>query len=134
MAGTCTTTSVDHARVSSCAWCALQAVAKSKYEEDVFPGNHTSIFGSYFDTRSMRWGYQCCHSLTFKSYCTGDAGRIANDEANSVLHVDEAGQRKMLEARSAGEKSKVLLSLRFLIGGRSALVWLLFGSREYTIE
>ncbi|CAM9803457.1 unnamed protein product [Ascophyllum nodosum] len=86
---------------------APKAVAKSKYEEDVFPGNHTSVWGSYFDKRSMRWGFSCCHSLTFKSYCTDEAGKIANDEANSVLNVDTAGQRKMLEARQEGEKSKV---------------------------
>lgn len=56
---------------------AIQAVAKSKYEEDVFPGNHTSVWGSYFDKRSMRWGFKCCHSLSFKSYCTGDAGKVS---------------------------------------------------------
>lgn len=85
----------------------MQAVAKSKYEEDMFPGNHTSVWGSYFDKRSMRWGYACCHSLTFKSYCTGEAGKQANDESNSTLNVDEAGRRRMLEARAPGEKSKV---------------------------
>ena len=55
----------------------MQAVAKSKYEEDVFPGNHTSVWGSYFDKRSMRWGFSCCHSLTFKSYCTDEAGKVS---------------------------------------------------------
>ena len=54
----------------------VQAVAKSKYEESVFPSNHTSVWGSFFDTRSMRWGFACCHSLTFKSYCTGEAGKV----------------------------------------------------------
>ncbi|CAM9812327.1 unnamed protein product, partial [Laminaria digitata] len=86
---------------------APKAVAKSKYEENVFPSNHTSVWGSYFDTRSMRWGFGCCHSLTFKSYCTGEAGKVANDESNSVLNVDAAGERKMLEGRKEGEKSKV---------------------------
>eukprot|EP00903_Cladosiphon_okamuranus_P019680 g18086.t1 len=86
---------------------APKAVAKSKYEENVFPSNHTSVWGSYFDKRSMRWGFSCCHSLTYKSYCTGEAGKVANDEANSVLNVDLAGERKMLEARKEGEASKV---------------------------
>lgn len=53
-----------------------QAVAKSKYEENVFPSNHVSVWGSYFDKRSMRWGFSCCHSLTYKSYCTGEAGKV----------------------------------------------------------
>ncbi|CAN0029451.1 unnamed protein product, partial [Choristocarpus tenellus] len=55
----------------------------------------------------MKWGYSCCHSLTYKSFCTGEAGREANDESNSALNVDAAGRRKMLEARQPGEKSKV---------------------------
>lgn len=48
--------------------------------------------------------------------CTAaDAGavlvaKIANDEANSVLNVDMAGERKMLEARKDGEASKVILT------------------------
>ncbi|CAN0202954.1 unnamed protein product, partial [Discosporangium mesarthrocarpum] len=58
---------------------APKAVAKSKYEEDIFPSNHTSVWGSYFEKRSLRWGFACCHSLILKSYCTGEAGRIAND-------------------------------------------------------
>lgn len=53
-----------------------QAIAKSKYDENIFPGNHVSVWGSYFDIRSMRWGFSCCHSLTFKSYCTGEAGKV----------------------------------------------------------
>lgn len=32
---------------------------------------------------------------------------MANDESNSVLNVDAAGERKMLEGRKEGEKSKV---------------------------
>lgn len=85
----------------------LKAIAKSKYQEDAFPANHTSVWGSYFDRRSMRWGFACCHSLTLKAYCTGEDGRAANDEANSVLNIDVEAQRKMLEPRVAGEKSKV---------------------------
>lgn len=52
-------------------------MAKSKYEENVFPSNHVSVWGSYFDMRSMRWGFSCCHSLTYKSYCTGEAGKVS---------------------------------------------------------
>lgn len=45
------------------------AVAKSRYEEDVYHGNHTSVFGSYWS--AGQWGYKCCHSFIRKSYCTG---------------------------------------------------------------
>lgn len=84
---------------------AQKAVAKSKYEEDVFPGNHTSVWGSYFDAKSMRWGFACCHSLTRQAYCTGEAGREANDATNSVLSIDREQEQKMLESRPPAERS-----------------------------
>lgn len=46
-----------------------KAIPKSKYAEDVFPGNHTSIWGSYYS--KGRWGFKCCHQLTRSAYCTG---------------------------------------------------------------
>lgn len=36
-------------------------IIKSKYEEDVYPGNHTSVFGSFW--RNGQWGYKCCCSF-----------------------------------------------------------------------
>ncbi|EGD78289.1 pre-mRNA-splicing factor SLU7 [Salpingoeca rosetta] len=47
----------------------------SRYEEDVYPGNHKSIWGSYWV--DGKWGYACCHSTERNSYCTGEAGRRA---------------------------------------------------------
>jgi len=46
-----------------------RAYEKSKYEEDVMVGNHTSIWGSYFDVQSGRFGYKCCRQLLRNSYC-----------------------------------------------------------------
>ncbi|KAK6629412.1 mRNA splicing protein [Polyplax serrata] len=51
-------------------------IIRSKYEEDVHPGNHTSVFGSYW--KSGQWGYKCCHSFSKNAYCTGEAGKITN--------------------------------------------------------
>ena len=34
---------------------------KSKYEEDVFINDHTSVWGSWFN-KHLGWGYHCCHS------------------------------------------------------------------------
>jgi len=42
---------------------------KSKFPEDVHPGNHTSVWGSYFCKRSRMWGYSCCHNLSRNAYC-----------------------------------------------------------------
>jgi len=67
---------------------------KSRYPEDgmfallsvptdlVFPGNHTSVYGSFF--RDGRWGFACCHQFHKNSYCTGQAG-IEADEAQARM-------------------------------------------------
>lgn len=53
-------------------------IPKSKYPEDIFPGNHTSVFGSYW--RDGKWGYTCCGSFVRNSYCTGVEGKRAFEE------------------------------------------------------
>lgn len=45
---------------------------RSRYEEDVHPSNHTSVWGSYWE--AGEWGYKCCRSLVQNSYCTGKSG------------------------------------------------------------
>jgi len=46
-----------------------RAYEKSKYEEDVMVGNHTSIWGSYFDVSNGKFGFKCCKSCLKHSYC-----------------------------------------------------------------
>ncbi|CAF1094660.1 unnamed protein product [Rotaria sordida] len=46
-----------------------RATIKSKYVEDIYENEHTSVWGSYWNNH--RWGYACCHSLLRQSYCTG---------------------------------------------------------------
>ncbi|CAB0006506.1 unnamed protein product [Nesidiocoris tenuis] len=36
-------------------------IIRSKYEEDVFINNHTSVWGSFWI--NGQWGYRCCHSF-----------------------------------------------------------------------
>jgi pre-mRNA-processing factor SLU7 len=43
----------------------------------VYINNHTSVWGSWYDTTSSTWGYACCHSTVHISYCTGEAGKQA---------------------------------------------------------
>lgn len=75
-----------------------------KYEEDVFTNNHTSVWGSFYSRRTQKWGYACCHSLIFNSYCTGAVGREANDAQQSgVMDINAA--RKMVDFH-AKEKEK----------------------------
>ncbi|KAJ8661785.1 hypothetical protein O0I10_002593 [Lichtheimia ornata] len=56
-----------------------RAKARSKYEEDVFIQNHTSVWGSYW--ADGKWGYKCCRSFVYNSYCTGVAGVEAQKAA-----------------------------------------------------
>eukprot|EP00485_Elphidium_margaritaceum_P006665 CAMPEP_0202690598 /NCGR_PEP_ID=MMETSP1385-20130828/5541_1 /ASSEMBLY_ACC=CAM_ASM_000861 /TAXON_ID=933848 /ORGANISM="Elphidium margaritaceum" /LENGTH=661 /DNA_ID=CAMNT_0049345873 /DNA_START=19 /DNA_END=2004 /DNA_ORIENTATION=+ len=51
-----------------------ELIASSKYEEDILPGNHTAVWGSFYDLKTGKWGYACCQCATYKAYCTGDDG------------------------------------------------------------
>ena len=91
---------------------------KSKYEEDVFINGHTTVWGSYFHVGAFQWGYADDHSLIRNSYCTGENGRIANDESNTMRYgTGMAGSaalaqaRVMLKAMPSGEKSSKLSKL-----------------------
>ncbi|KAL8578508.1 hypothetical protein ACOMHN_028780 [Nucella lapillus] len=65
-----------------------KARVKSRYEEDVFPNNHASVWGSYWN--NGLWGFKCCHSLIKESYCTGEAGITAQEESSLALATREA--------------------------------------------
>jgi pre-mRNA-processing factor SLU7 len=45
-----------------------KATVKSKYVEDEFVHNHTSVWGSFY--KDEKWGYKCCQSTDRNSYCT----------------------------------------------------------------
>ncbi|KAL2260192.1 hypothetical protein VTK26DRAFT_5879 [Humicola hyalothermophila] len=60
---------------------APRKAAKSKYPEDVFNNNHTSVWGSWWS--DFKWGYACCHSFVKNSYCTGEVGKQASKNADS---------------------------------------------------
>jgi pre-mRNA-processing factor SLU7 len=47
--------------------------------------NHTSVWGSFYDRRSGKWGYRCCHATVRNSYCMGEEGKRDNDRSNSQL-------------------------------------------------
>jgi len=46
-----------------------RATIKSKYNEDVYENDHTSVWGSFWFNH--HWGYKCCHSFIRNSYCPG---------------------------------------------------------------
>lgn len=62
-----------------------RAPVRSRYEEDVLAHNHTAVWGSFFDRRTLRWGYADDHSTQRNSYSTGAAGRRARELAEATL-------------------------------------------------
>ena len=79
----------------------VEAIPKSKYEEDVYLNNHTSIWGSYYDQVEMKWGYECCWQCVKNSYCVGDAlkppssSTIINSSSNKTSYETQNMNNKM---------------------------------------
>ncbi|XP_068746694.1 pre-mRNA-splicing factor SLU7-like isoform X2 [Montipora capricornis] len=84
-----------------------KAVAKSKYEEDVYTNNHTSVWGSYW--QEGRWGYSCCHSFIRNSYCTGDAGKSTSVSGNLQITDPLTSAARMIQ--EAEENGKSLMEI-----------------------
>mmetsp|Transcript_32136 Transcript_32136/g.32762 ORF Transcript_32136/g.32762 Transcript_32136/m.32762 type:complete len:636 (-) Transcript_32136:189-2096(-) len=81
-----------------------KVVARTKYEEDVYPNNHTSVWGSFYSKSRRCWGFACCHSLVRNSYCVGEKGKEANDSANNQT-ITQQQERKMLDMKSSSERN-----------------------------
>ena len=79
------------------------AVIKSKYPEDVYPNNHTSVWGSYWS--EGKWGYNCCYSFVKNSYCMGAVGR-ANHEAVTLLANKNKAEAENQAEADESEKPK----------------------------
>ncbi|CAL7937975.1 unnamed protein product [Xylocopa violacea] len=96
---------------------------RSKYEEDVYPNNHTSVYGSYWN--AGKWGYKCCHSFVKNSYCTGIAGkkaaeaavaetkRIINEEEKfDEEKADSSDRESMSSETSSNEEERVSKTIK----------------------
>ncbi|XP_033122450.1 pre-mRNA-splicing factor SLU7-like [Anneissia japonica] len=83
-----------------------KAVAKSKYEEDVYINNHTTVWGSFWF--EGKWGYGCCHSFVKMSYCTGEAGKaaVAGGGALSMMGQDRLERIEEEKPKSLVEQHK----------------------------
>ncbi|KAK3095747.1 hypothetical protein FSP39_018488 [Pinctada imbricata] len=73
----------------------------SKYEEDVYINNHTSVWGSYW--KDGQWGYKCCHSLIKEAYCTGEKGIEASQ--SDILAIENSSQVEEEEEEEEEPKS-----------------------------
>ncbi|KAJ1921172.1 mRNA splicing protein [Mycoemilia scoparia] len=45
-----------------------KSIPKSKYQEDVYIGHHSSVWGSWWN--DGKWGYKCCLQTMKNAYCT----------------------------------------------------------------
>ncbi|XP_047167356.1 pre-mRNA-splicing factor SLU7-A-like [Vigna umbellata] len=64
------------------------AVPRSKYEEDIYINNHTTVWGSWW--KDHQWGYKCCKQTIRNSYCTGAAGIEAAEAASDLMKANIA--------------------------------------------
>lgn len=86
-----------------------RAKARSKYEEDVLVNNHTAVWGSWYQASTGKWGFACCHSTLYGSYCSGEAGIEASEAATAqnLLNPPKSLLETHLEAGGKGkEKAK----------------------------
>jgi hypothetical protein len=78
----------------------------------VYVNNHTSVWGSWYDTASSTWGYACCHSTVHISYCTGEAGKQAAtaSSAQNLLKGSESQPEDLISKSphegGSGDKGK----------------------------
>ena len=87
-------------------------LARSKYPEDIHPNNHTSVFGSWW--HNFTWGYVCCHSTVRNSYCTGEEGKLAFEQAEGrrkgadlgLLLENGEGEEEPVEANGVDEQDE----------------------------
>lgn len=47
----------------------------SRWPEDVHPGDHSSVWGSWYDVLDKKWGYECCHQTARHVACIGHVGK-----------------------------------------------------------
>ncbi|KAK2774556.1 mRNA splicing protein [Onygenales sp. PD_12] len=86
---------------------APKKAAKSRYAEDVLINNHTSVWGSWWS--NFVWGYACCHSTVKNSYCTGEEGKEAFEEAQNLLldDMEQAAEREAEKEEAGNEDMQV---------------------------
>lgn len=54
------------------------------WKEDVFPLDHRTVWGSYYDREAKRWGYACCKGIQKDSPCVAAAKAAADAAAEKA--------------------------------------------------
>jgi hypothetical protein len=81
-------------------------VASSRYEEDLFPLDHTSVWGSFW--KDGKWGYACCKSFTRNSMCLGHKAEavIATNAANMAANAERIHSERIAHNSAALDTSQ----------------------------
>ncbi|KAI9181289.1 hypothetical protein LWI29_026115 [Acer saccharum] len=80
------------------------ALPKSKYDEDIFINNHTTVWGSWW--KDHQWGYKCCRQAIRNSYCTGAAGIEAAEAATELMKANIARKEASGEMPPPAEEKR----------------------------
>merc|ERR1712232_1461335 len=78
-----------------------RALQKSKYEEDVLVGNHSSPWGTWYCNATGRWGFACCHQTMKNSYCI--ALKKSGSAINDASAEQDTGEDGALAAAASSE-------------------------------
>eukprot|EP00916_Digyalum_oweni_P011085 GHVL01018422.1.p1 GENE.GHVL01018422.1~~GHVL01018422.1.p1 ORF type:complete len:211 (-),score=32.54 GHVL01018422.1:1040-1672(-) len=98
---------------------AEQIVVRPKHRENNLFGDHTEVFGSWYDIKEKKWGYRCCmctnrnkKSCGEKSNATGEVTRNAEQARLDAILKDEKTAKKQKTQKAASGISDVLKLLR----------------------
>lgn len=81
------------------------SLPRSKYEEDVFINNHTTVWGSWW--KDHQWGYKCCKQTIRNSYCTGTAGIEAAEASGDLMKANIARKEAAEDTPTPSEQKKL---------------------------
>jgi len=81
-----------------------ELVVRSKYPEDIRPGNQTSVWGSFW--HDGHWGYKCCYSCLRQSYCTGAKGGKLENLLSVLVESAKAKQASKATDDSSEHKKE----------------------------
>lgn len=71
-------------------------IVRSRFEEDVYDPGHSSVWGSFFNRETQKWGYACCHQTLRRCICVGEKGKQSKDLVNQpVTSISNSNKRKL---------------------------------------
>eukprot|EP00927_Polykrikos_kofoidii_P028500 TRINITY_DN24873_c0_g1_i1.p1 TRINITY_DN24873_c0_g1~~TRINITY_DN24873_c0_g1_i1.p1 ORF type:complete len:315 (-),score=67.70 TRINITY_DN24873_c0_g1_i1:139-1083(-) len=69
-------------------------VAVSRYQEDVHPNGHTTVWGSWYTREDQRWGFNCCKSQCFFGRSATWSAKARGGAAMCVQRQVPPGRRR----------------------------------------